>query len=266
VGVVTFGLPMDLAKSLVEAGQLQSAVETGTYLGDSAIGLRSLVGEVWSVELLEEIYAQAVTNVGARRGITLLQGYSPDVLSDIAERVTGPSLFWLDGHGGTSGVPDVASKFKQCPVMEELAAIATFLSAGDACILIDDARAFFGPMLQHNPEEWPTFLEVSDTLRAGGDRYVTVLDDVIIAVPVELRSTVDTWWRTKLEQRHGFEALQEKVAQLGDPAPLEAFLRFGRSLLPHTQREQVSDWLVKHGAKAPKPRDDFLGAAATSAN
>jgi hypothetical protein len=42
VGIVTFGVPMDLAKSLVEAGQLQSAVETGTYLGDSAIGLRSL--------------------------------------------------------------------------------------------------------------------------------------------------------------------------------------------------------------------------------
>jgi hypothetical protein len=263
---VTFGVPMDLAKSLVSAGQLNSAVETGTYLGDSAIGLRSLVGEVWSVELLEQIYVQAVANVGARRGITLLQGYSPEVLAEVAAKVTGPSLFWLDGHGGTSGVPDVASRFKQCPVMEELAAISTFPQAADSCILIDDARAFFGPMLQHNPDEWPTFLEVSDTLRAGGERYVTVLDDVIIAVPAPLRSTVDAWWHTKLEQRHGFEALQEKVAQLGDPAPLEAFLRFGRSLLPHTQREQVSDWLVKHGAKPPKPRDDFLGAAELTSN
>jgi hypothetical protein len=85
-------------------------------------------------------------------------------------------------------------------------------------------------------------------------------------VPSELRSTVDTWWRAKLDQRHGFEALQEKVAQLGDPAPLEAFLRFGRSLLPHAQREQVSDWLMKHGAKVPRPREDFLGSTAATSS
>lgn len=262
MGLVTFGVPMDLAKALVEAGQLKAAVETGTYLGDSAISLRSIVLEVWSVELLDEIYTQAQSNVGKRDGITLLKGYSPDVMSDIAEKVTGPALFWLDGHGGTDGVPEVASKYKQCPVVEELEAIEKFPSASGACILIDDARAFFGPMLQHNRDHWPTFLEIADRLRSGADRYVTVLDDVIIAVPSALRGTVDEWWRSKLAQRHGFEAMQERVQQLADPTPLEASLRLLRSLLPARERERVSTWLIEHGVKAPPPRQNYLGAEA----
>ena len=259
MGLVTFGVPMDLAKLLVDAGGLTAAVETGTYLGDSAVALKGLVPEVWSVELLEEIYAQAVVRVGDRRGITLLQGYSPTVLSDISKKVTGPALFWLDGHGGTSGVPDVAPQYKQCPVLEELASIAEFPAAAESCILIDDARAFFGPMLQHNPAEWPTFLDVSDHLRASAERYVTVLDDVIIAVPTALRPTVDGWWRSKLHDRHGFEAMQERVQQLGDPSPLEALLRLGRSVLPAPWREHVSTWLLSHGVKPVAPRQNYVG-------
>jgi len=260
MGIVTFGLPVDLARELVSAGGLSAAVETGTYLGDSAIALRDLVPTVVSIELLDELYEKAKRNVGNRDGIKLLKGYSPRVLSEIVDQLSGPTLFWLDAHGGTEGVPDLDAEFSECPLMDELSAIAKFPLADRSCIIIDDARAFFGPMLQHTPSQWPTFSEVSDYLRTMGDRYVTVLDDVIIAVPSDLQSTVNAWWRTKLSQRHGYEALQERVQQLSDPSPLEASVRLARSLLPARLRNSVSLLLTKHGVKAPAARQNYLGS------
>ena len=70
-------------------------------------------------------------------------------------------------------------------------------------------------MLQHRPEDWPTFLEVADAL--GRDRYVTVLDDVVIGVPTELRPVVDDWWRGKLLERDGLEAHPYLIGKLMDP-------------------------------------------------
>src|SRR5271154_3687063 len=123
MGAVIFGIPIDLAESLVMAGALTGAVETGTYLGDTAIALRKLVPEVWSVELIESIYRQAQDHVGKQDGINLLLGYSPVVLEHLASEVTGPTLFWLDAHGKTGGVPDVPSECIECPVLDEISAI-----------------------------------------------------------------------------------------------------------------------------------------------
>ena len=39
-----------------KAGGLTSAVETGTYLGDSALALSTFFEDVWSVELVTSIY------------------------------------------------------------------------------------------------------------------------------------------------------------------------------------------------------------------
>lgn len=214
MGVVTFGIPIDLANALVEAGGLTGAIETGTYLGSSASVLRDIVPQVWTVGLRDDIYRKAVERVGGRGGITLFLGHSPSVLADLVNKIEGPVLFWLDAHGGTFGGNDMPAGFKQCPVMDELRVISSYPYADESCILIDDARAFFGPMRQHNPDKWPTFLEIADFLRTGDDRYVTVLDDVIIAVPSALRSTVDGWWLQKLEERHGLEAMEARILSL----------------------------------------------------
>ncbi len=260
MGAVIFGIPTDLAESLVMAGALTGAVETGTYLGDTAIALRKLVPKVWSVELIDSIYRRAQDHVGRRDGINLLLGYSPVVLEQLASEVGGPTLFWLDAHGKTGGVPDVPDGCIECPVLDEIAAIAKFPGAAESCILIDDARTLFGPMLAHNPAEWPTFIEVSDALRSIGDRYVTVLDDIVIAVPGSLRPVVDGWWRTKLRERHGYEAMQDRILQLSDPSPLEASLRLARSLLPAEPRDRLSKWLSGRGVKAPLPRRSYIGS------
>lgn len=221
MGSVTFSIPLDLAAALVEAAGVRYAVETGTYLGASAIMLDDLVDEVWSVELVPHILEQARANVAGRETIHLVQGYSPEVLPGILAEVPGPALYWLDGHGGTFGANDTPSHIRECPVLEELALIAQHPAWAESVVLIDDARAFFGPMLQHRPEDWPTFMEVADAL--GRDRYVTVLDDVVIGVPVRLRPVVDDWWRGKLAERDGLEAHTYLIGKLMDPAWVAEF-------------------------------------------
>jgi len=221
VGSVTFSIPIDLAAALVDAADLAFAVETGTYLGDSALMLADLVEEVWSVELKPEILAQARERTAHRSTIHLVEGYSPEVLPALLKEVPGPALFWLDGHGGTFGANDTPAHVRECPVLEELAAIEQHPDAARSVVLIDDARAFFGPMLQHRPQDWPTFMEVADAL--GRDRYVTVLDDVVIGVPADLRPVVDGWWRGKLEARDGLEAHPYLIGKLMDPEWVEQF-------------------------------------------
>ena len=216
MGNVTFGIPLDLAAALVEAAGLRYAVETGTYLGHSALALADLVDEVWSVELKPEILARARENVGDRAGVHLVEGYSPWVLPGLLTEVPGPALYWLDGHGGTFGADDTPSDLRECPVLEELALISRHPSYDESVVLIDDARAFFGPLPHHRAEDWPTFLEVADAL--GRDRHVTVLDDVVIGVPAALRPVVDDWWRGKLAERDGLEAHPYLIGKLMDPA------------------------------------------------
>jgi hypothetical protein len=221
MGSVTFSIPFDLATALIEAAGLRYGVETGTYLGASALMLDDVLEGVWSVELKPEILEQARERTAHRPGIRLYEGYSPEVLPTILQDVPGPALYWLDGHGGTFGANDTPAHIKECPVLDELAAIEQHPHAARSVILIDDARAFFGPMLQHRPEDWPTFLQVAQAL--GPDRYVTVLDDVVIAVPLDLRPVVDAWWVGKLTERDGLEAHTYLIKMLMDPDWVEQF-------------------------------------------
>jgi hypothetical protein len=220
MGSVTFSIPVDLASALIEAEGLRYAVETGTYLGHSALMLADLLDEVWSVELLPEILEQARERTAHRPSIHLVEGYSPDVLPGILEQVPGPALYWLDGHGGTFGGNDVPAHVKECPVLDELEAIAKHPHADRSVVLIDDARAFLGPLLHHRPD-WPSFVEVADAL--GRDRYVTILDDVIIGVPRDLRPVVDAWWTGKLLERDGMDAHPYLITKLMDPEWVEEF-------------------------------------------
>lgn len=226
MGSVTFSIPIDLASALIEAAGLRYAVETGTYLGGTAGMLADLVDEVWTVELKPEILAQARERLAGKDNVHLVEGYSPEVLPALLAEVPGPALYWLDGHGGTFGADDVPADIKECPVLEEIACLAAHPFAPGSVVLIDDARAFFGTLLHHRPD-WPTFMEVAHAL---GDRYVTVLDDVVIAVPWDLRPVVDAWWRGKLEERDGLEAHPYLIKKLMDPEWVEQFkAAMGRS-------------------------------------
>ena len=189
MGAVRSGVPITLALKLRDALGLKAAVETGTFYGSSAAGLADHFEQVWTIELSDRLWEEAKARHSARANIVFLHGGSEDVLPTLD--TGGPALYWLDGHWS---VGETAGESNQCPVLDEIRAIDNSAWAAGSAILIDDARLFLAP-----PEapldrtQWPTLMEVVDLLRASTDRYVTLLEDVIVAVPQETRRLVEDY-------------------------------------------------------------------------
>ena len=191
MGEVRPGIPVDLAIALRDRLALVGAVETGTYLGDSAVLLGQSFVQVWTIELAEALWQQAREKHVTATNVHFMHGASQNVLAEVAGKLTGPALYWLDGHwsGGATAGSD-----NECPVLEEIEAIDATPNAAESAILIDDARLFTAPPPPpHKKEQWPDLMEVCDSLRKNHDRYVTVLQDIIVAVPRSARGVVEDW-------------------------------------------------------------------------
>lgn len=249
MGSVHPSVPVDLARRLVRAGSLTVAIETGTFHASGTLALHGIVPRVFSVEVSEKLHRRAVKRYGDRAGLTFVLGSSPDVLPALVDPLDGPVLFWLDAHGGMlAGGRDAAELYDppgaegQCPLIAELEAIREFRWADRSCILIDDARAFMGPLPQHRRADWPPFVKVFDLLRMDGERYVTVLDDVIIAVPPDQRPVVDQWWLELTTSRNNLEAHAYLYDQALNPTPAMAVKRLVKSIVPR----RVHDAYYRH--------------------
>src|SRR5580704_5569665 len=97
MGLVYPGIPVDLVAALRDGCTLRSAVETGTFQGDSAETLSSLFENAWSIELSHDLYEKARRRLSEQANLQLVRGDSRDALAAIAEQA-GPALYWLDGH------------------------------------------------------------------------------------------------------------------------------------------------------------------------
>jgi hypothetical protein len=215
MGSVRMSVPADLAADLARRGGIRIAIETGTWRGEGARLLSGIFDQVYSVELDPKVHAAARERHADLANVTFLQGNSPAVLRDLQRGIDEPVLFWLDAHGGWNYTPNVRKRLNpaqpptpagadsQCPLLDELQAVDSYAAAARSVILIDDARSFLGPQLHHRTEDWPGIAEVFDALRRINRRYVTVLDDVVIAVPEPLMPAVHDWWRGQLLKRRG---------------------------------------------------------------
>ena len=127
--------------------------------------------------------------------VTVRQGDSRTVLPELVEPGT-PTLYFLDGHwsGG-----ETAGEAGECPVLDELRPIAP--GNADDAILIDDARLFTAsPPPPHDPAAWPTIVQIFAALQAARpDDHVTVLRDLVIAVPARAKDLVDRFGRGELD-------------------------------------------------------------------
>lgn len=224
-------------KALAGAGNIDAAVETGTFRAEGTLALRQAVSRVWSVELSDELHGRAVARYGQRPGITFVKGSSDAVLPELLGSIDEPAIFWLDAHGGmvdmlSDTVFNPADEATQCPIVAELQALRDFAHADRSCILIDDARAFLGPLPGHRSADWPTLLDIVDLVRTGSDRHVTILDDVIICVPSALRTVVDDWWLGVVQTREGRDGHQQNLWEAYNPTPAVAARRLVKSLTP----------------------------------
>lgn len=118
---------------------LQILVETGTFKGDTVEAMRGEFKKVYSIELSEKFYQDAVKRFSGVGNVELRQGDSGKVMSEIVAKLDAPTLFWLDGHysGGDTAQGDL-----NCPVWGELEAIFSAAMQQPFVVLIDDARCF----------------------------------------------------------------------------------------------------------------------------
>lgn len=244
MGSVYPSVPVDLARRFARVGKITVAVETGTFHASGTLALHGIVPRVLSIEVSERLHRRAVKRYGDRAGLTFVLGSSPDVLPALIDPLDGPVLFWLDAHGGmlaggrhADELHDPPGAEGQCPLIAELEAIRQFPWADRSCILIDDARAFFGPLPHHRPQDWPPFVNVLDLLRTDSERYVTALDDVIIAVPQDQRPTVDQRWLELTASRNNLEAHAYLYDQALNPTPGVAARRLVKSVVPRRVRD-----------------------------
>jgi len=128
----------------------------------------------------------------------------PDIISELKELKGDKEyqwvLFYLDAHY-SDDVPN-ESGYPECPVLDEIEAISEYGYC--SIIIIDDARLFFGqPPYPHNPEEWPSVLEIFTLLKEKFPfHHITITDDYILAIPLHVRDVIDKEWRDRFNIRY----------------------------------------------------------------
>lgn len=119
---------------------LDTFVETGTYLGDTVYAMRRVCKKISSIELSKELAKKARLRFSRYANIQILEGDSTVILPQILKSIDTPCLFWLDAHF-SEGVTVVGSS--PTPILEEVKAIIEHPVKGHV-ILVDDARSFVG--------------------------------------------------------------------------------------------------------------------------
>jgi len=102
--------------------------------------------------------------------IKIIKGDSAKILNEIVPELTGPAIFWLDGHysGGITARGD-----KDCPIYEEIDAILKNRKFNHI-ILIDDARCFTGE------GDYPTVNQLTEYIKYREPKYEVLVESDII--------------------------------------------------------------------------------------
>jgi len=152
-----------------EKHNISILVETGTYLGDMVNAQLKNFTTIYSIELGNELWEQAVKRFNKYRHVNIIQGDSGKILVNLIPRINDKAIFWLDGHYSAG---NTAKGDKNCPIYEELDSI--FNSKFQNVLLIDDARCFNGE------NDYPTLNELSEYILT---RYcksnIEIKDDII---------------------------------------------------------------------------------------
>jgi hypothetical protein len=190
MGIVRMGVPKEFVLELKNHFNIKYFLETGTYLGQTALWAADNFEMVVTIENSELLYDQAIAKHGSIANIKFIYGHTKDILGDLTKDIPESLIFWLDSHwcGGES-----YGKSDQCPIIDEIGIINQLDSKN--FILIDDARLFLSPPpLPNDPEQWPSIDKVIQELGKGKyKRYIVIFEDVIIAVPEYARDIVSSW-------------------------------------------------------------------------
>lgn len=170
-----------IISAFLQQYDLSTAIETGTFLGDTTAFLAENCKTVISIELAETLAQNAVERFANNPNVTIIHGDSAVALPKILEADPGPKLFWLDGHYsgvcGEKSSPIVTAKGStDTPIVGELEAI--LVDPASHVILIDDARLFNGV------SDYPSIREIRRMVKKSRHFYrVSVEEDIIRIAP-----------------------------------------------------------------------------------
>ena len=119
--------------------RVRNFVETGTYHGDTVRYVLDDFERIFSIELSEHLAALARRRFSAHKHVSILLGDSGELIHEVLRNLSGPALFWLDGHYSEG---ETARGIQDTPILRELDAIFGDLPKANHLILVDDARLF----------------------------------------------------------------------------------------------------------------------------
>jgi hypothetical protein len=217
VGAVSFSIDKDLVAHLKQVLPLPIFVETGTFEGESTAQVLPLFEQIYTVELAEEYYLKAIQRFEGKAAVQVYNESSEQFLRRLQPSLRDRSvLYWLDAHWCIAG--ETAGEESQCPLVDELAAIASLNP--ESVILIDDARLFLcTPPVPHRVAQWASLDTIVKQLFALSDVHeVMVLNDVMIYYPKAIREAMQQYahqhsidWLVVLEKLRYFEQLTPQI-------------------------------------------------------
>lgn len=155
-------------------------VETGTCYGAMVEAMRGSFDQVYSIELGDELYKKAAEKFRGVKNVKLFHGDSAVEIEKIVNLLTGPALFWLDGHysGGASVLGSEVT-----PIFNELKHIFKS-SEQNHVIIIDDARCFTGEKFAETNSGYPTLSELETFIKKQRPwMKIEIADDMIRVTP-----------------------------------------------------------------------------------
>ena len=166
MGIIHRNIPKVLAVDLSDKYELDILIETGTHVGKTAVWATDWFTHVYTIESVTHYYEVSRNKLRHKKNVTLINGFSQDVLQWLMLDIHQPCLFWLDAHWSRDlegNKPDVI-----CPVLEELTIIKQ--SQYEHVILIDDARLF------EAKNNWPSLNDIKNAI----ERPFYIQEDVIV--------------------------------------------------------------------------------------
>ncbi len=172
MGLIYKGMPIDLVQNISATHKPEIFVETGTYFGDSVAEAEPMFPLCYSIEIVDELYAQAQERFKDQHNIKLLHGNSAAKIAEIDFSDCKSAFFWLDAHysGGVTGGEG------ECPLIKEIEYISALPI--DTYIFIDDARFILSP---YQGERYCTLEKLFSILPKKN--YNVVINDIVMSTP-----------------------------------------------------------------------------------
>jgi hypothetical protein len=161
-------------KALAQRSGARTLIETGTYVGNTAMRCSTVFERVITIELDADLYRQASRYLSRRKNVECLEGDALSLLPQVLARAdTDNVLVFLDGH--FSG-PGTAHGDVPEPACEEIEVLARYRDKITAFI-VDDFRCF------GKDAGWPRRFELLRAVENSfgeGFEYTIHMDQVLV--------------------------------------------------------------------------------------